>query len=371
MKKTSLLISAALLGVSIASFPAISTSVHAATAAPQTQQTTVAKTGILKVAAGKSLAVYKSADTSTPTGSALQPGSSWKYFDQKTVNGVLWINLGGNQWVNGSDTSAYSTVATPASTNTSKAISATGTVKILAGHNFAVYASPFASKPITGKTLQGGTSWRFFSEQDAGGYIWFNLGGNQWINDSDAAGLSTTSATTTSTASKTTSKKAATKQTSKSSTTPAGATKNADGLTVTPISGSVRVNYVRGYGIAVWTSPVSGKPVAGKKLMDGTSWKVFQETTVNGNTYYNLGGAQWIDAHYVIANLNTKGKEVPFSGKITTGNKRINVYADVNGNKVTRTIGAHIKLNAYGKIDNGQLWYRIGPSEYVRAIDMK
>ncbi|WP_155287573.1 SLAP domain-containing protein [Lacticaseibacillus zhaodongensis] len=377
MKKTSLLISAALLGAGVASVPAISNSVYAAAQAV-TEQTTQ-QSGTVSILPGKGVPVYTTPGAKDPIyGKSLSAGSNWKYFSTAEVNGALWFNLGGNQWISAAGTESTltntaagttststkatsstttattkaSSTTTPAKTTTSNEIVQTGgTIGILMGHDTQVYSAPDGRKPIAGKTLKGGTTWKFFTEQPGGGLIWFNLGGNQWINDGDIDGMNI-NRNTTSTAKTTTSAKS-----------------TSSSFKATAVSGSIKVNYVPGYGIAIWTSPVSGQPVPGKKLMHGTNWKVFQETTVNGHTYYNLGGAQWIDAHYVIANL--KGKETAFSGKITTGKKRINVYADVNGNKVTRTIGANVKLNAYGKINNGQLWYRIGPKEYVRAIDLK
>ncbi|WDF82373.1 SLAP domain-containing protein [Lacticaseibacillus pabuli] len=86
--------------------------------------------------------------------------------------------------------------------------------------------------------------------------------------------------------------------------------------------GVVTVNYNKNYGIQIWTkdgglvryndqdatkynevhpnlTPVKANDA--KKLQGGTTWKVFNDTTVkaNGTTYYNLGGNQYIDAAYV------------------------------------------------------------------------
>lgn len=61
----------------------------------------------------------------------------------------------------------------------------------------------------------------------------------------------------------------------------------------------VTINYVPGYGIAVWNKPTSDrKAIAGKKLKHGTSWKVLKTQTVDGKLWYNLGGDQWIDGDY-------------------------------------------------------------------------
>ena len=66
----------------------------------------------------------------------------------------------------------------------------------------------------------------------------------------------------------------------------------------------VTINYVPGYSIAVWNNYQNGH-ITGNFLKHGTSYKVF--ATVNdaqGNTWYNLGGDQWIMAKYTIDSAN-------------------------------------------------------------------
>lgn len=63
---------------------------------------------------------------------------------------------------------------------------------------------------------------------------------------------------------------------------------------------TVKVNYVPGYGIAVWNNYQGGR-VTGKFLSHGTSWKVYNTVKDSaGNTWYNLGGQQWIMAKYTV-----------------------------------------------------------------------
>lgn len=62
----------------------------------------------------------------------------------------------------------------------------------------------------------------------------------------------------------------------------------------------ITINYVPNYGIAVWNSPNAGKAATGQVLKHGTAWKVTGTKTVNGKTWYNLGGAQWIDGSYTV-----------------------------------------------------------------------
>lgn len=73
-----------------------------------------------------------------------------------------------------------------------------------------------------------------------------------------------------------------------------------------PITGKVTVHYAKGYGIQIWNNykddkkPVMVDKKHAKKLMAGTTWKVFQVATLNGHTWYNLGGNQWVSASYVV-----------------------------------------------------------------------
>lgn|GEM_PF-4678214 len=66
------------------------------------------------------------------------------------------------------------------------------------------------------------------------------------------------------------------------------------------VGGVVSVNYVPGYGIALWNSPQDSHKFLGRYLQHGTAWKVIGKTVVNGQTWYNLGGNQWIDGKYTV-----------------------------------------------------------------------
>ncbi|KRM72881.1 hypothetical protein FC34_GL000593 [Lacticaseibacillus brantae DSM 23927] len=84
------------------------------------------------------------------------------------------------------------------------------------------------------------------------------------------------------------------------------------------VSSVATVNYVPGYGIAVWQRP--GQQLTGKYLADGTRWRVFASTYVNGRYWYNLGGNQWIDGKYLklgVVNGGTGGAAVNFLGLTT------------------------------------------------------
>ena len=64
--------------------------------------------------------------------------------------------------------------------------------------------------------------------------------------------------------------------------------------------GVVMVNSKTGESIAVWNSYEDGKQQTGKYLPHQSSWKTYKKVkTVKGETWYNLGGNQWISSDNV------------------------------------------------------------------------
>ena len=61
--------------------------------------------------------------------------------------------------------------------------------------------------------------------------------------------------------------------------------------------GVVKVNAKNGQSVAVWNSYEDGRQQTGKYLPHESSWKTYKKVkTVKGETWYNLGGDQWISA---------------------------------------------------------------------------
>ena len=61
--------------------------------------------------------------------------------------------------------------------------------------------------------------------------------------------------------------------------------------------GVVKVNSKTGESVAVWNSYEDGKQQTGKYLPHQSSWKTYKKVkTVKGETWYNLGGNQWISS---------------------------------------------------------------------------
>lgn len=68
---------------------------------------------------------------------------------------------------------------------------------------------------------------------------------------------------------------------------------------VTAKSGVLTINSKPDYGVPVWRVPGQDQ-ILGKFLKDGSSWRYFRVANVNGQTWYDLGGNQWISAKSVL-----------------------------------------------------------------------
>lgn len=62
----------------------------------------------------------------------------------------------------------------------------------------------------------------------------------------------------------------------------------------------IKINYVAGYGVNIWTSYNHGH-FTGKRASHGSTWNVIQTATdAKGDTWYEVGRNQWIDGHYAV-----------------------------------------------------------------------
>lgn len=68
---------------------------------------------------------------------------------------------------------------------------------------------------------------------------------------------------------------------------------------ITAKSGVLTINSKPDYGVPVWRVPGQDQ-IAGKFLKDGSSWRYFRVANVQGQTWYDLGGNQWVSAKSVL-----------------------------------------------------------------------
>lgn len=121
----------------------------------------------------------------------------------------------------------------------------------------AVWTSPRHGHNI-GKYLKPGTVWRAFGKMPgSNGRLWFNLGGQQWV----------------------------------------------DGHYARPVKLAqiLKISYAGRGKVAVWTSPFVGHRLTGQYLAKGSRWRFFQVATgLDHQNWYNLGKNEWIPAKYVL-----------------------------------------------------------------------
>lgn len=175
--------------------------------------------------------------TMTKTSRKLAYASSWKTFGAKTVAGISWTNVGGNQWVKTSDLC----INRPASVYY---------IDYTAGYGIAVYSSP-AGK-ATSKKLAHATGWKSCGITTVNGQDWIKVGTNAWIN---ASYTSTT--------------KPATRY----------------------------VKYQVGHSIAVYSA--AGGRVNGKSLKHGTKITTFQSVRIGSLVWTNIGHNAWVQGKYL------------------------------------------------------------------------
>lgn len=141
-----------------------------------------------------------------------------------------------------------------------------GTVNYVKPYGIALWNGYGKSKDYAGRKLPAESRWATYKAVQADdGNVYFNLGGNQYIAG-DYLDLNNEYSTQ-------------------------------------YMSAVVKINYVPGYGIMIWKN-AGGTGALNKYLKHGTSWRVTSRAVINGHTWYNLGGNQWLDSKYAILTSN-------------------------------------------------------------------
>lgn len=160
----------------------------------------------------------------------LPAGSSWRYNKAQVTKGQYWFNLGGDQWVR------VGGAAKPVLT-----MSAPSTLRV---------APSFSAREI--RTLKAGSRYKYSDTRVVDNQLWFNLGGNQWVADGKLSGATTVK--------------------------PSGAKRGVISL---------------GTSLPLHTAPSQSSSVS-RMLAPGTNWQYTDVKHVAGQTWYWLGGKQWV-----------------------------------------------------------------------------
>ncbi|KRM71157.1 hypothetical protein FC34_GL001848 [Lacticaseibacillus brantae DSM 23927] len=257
------------------------------------------------------------------TNRELAEGTDWKAFQQYTdANGLVWYNLGGNQWIKSTG------VILDAKPFTYKELSKVGVVK--PGTSAPVYSLPGVKGQLNGQVLKAGTAWHISaSVYTNDGTLWYRVGTNQWVK--------------------------------------------AEFINLRGEQGFrdvATIKYAKGYGIAVWTD-ANESAATGKKLEAGSSWQVFGKTVgKNGHTFYNIGGKQWIDGTYVILRSSHSTTVVP---KSQTTIKYVPGYGIKTWQSPTSKVSGETLLDGQTysvwatEVVNNNVWYQVGDNQWIQG----
>ena len=287
---------------------------------------------------GYGIYVRKGHDSSTSAVKRIMHGSQWKVFKKWTDGHQTWYNLGGDQWVK-SDYAIYSKsgqVADGTITNINGSI----TVNYTPGYGIYVRKGHDSSTGAV-KRIMHGSQWKVFKKWTDGHQTWYNLGGDQWVK-SDYARYS------------------------EQGQEVVGTTTN--------INGSITVNYTPGYGIYIRKGHDSSTSAV-KRIMHGSQWKVFKKWTDGHQTWYNLGGDQWVKSDYAIYSKpgqNNIGEVTDISGSVQikyVPGYSINVYRGYGSHA---TYLKQIKHGTIWKVyqkytDGKQIWYNLGGDQWIQG----
>ncbi|WP_461217947.1 MucBP domain-containing protein [Lapidilactobacillus salsurivasis] len=121
------------------------------------------------------------------------------------------------------------------------------------------------------KRLPHRSRWQIFEKASRADETWYNLGGQQWVQ---AKYLKL-------------------------------AEPPRDNYHITQLKGVATINYLPGYGIALWNHYGAHRQLATwNKLPHQSRWRVFAQASNGAEIWYNLGGQQWISSKYTRVQLD-------------------------------------------------------------------
>lgn len=148
----------------------------------------------------------------------------------------------------------------------------------------------------TGRRLASGSQWKTFGYTDLSRSQSrvYNLGGNQWIEAQYLVNAAS--------GQKVAGYASQTVNQNPNNQANANAGQSSQSSALTPAAnGTIGVvGYVPNYGIALYQVSGNQASLTGRYLRNGSAWKIVGSRTINGTTYYNLGGNQWVNSQYIV-----------------------------------------------------------------------
>ncbi|AKP67241.1 glycoside hydrolase family 73 protein [Companilactobacillus ginsenosidimutans] len=203
--------------------------------------------------------VYSAANMKSPTSKILPYSSEWKTTAYVTDNdGNTFFYVGTDAYVLASDVVQKSKITNDDYVN-DVTVSYPDILKVITAPSAKLYDT---KHNLLSTSLTNGTNWRTDKKSThADGSVWYRVSNDQWVNASDVQVLGSNY--------------------------------------ITSVKGTVKINYIPGYGISVYNSPAVNNKFIGTRLADGTTWKVTSKQIVDGETWYEVP-AGWVNGKYCL-----------------------------------------------------------------------
>ena len=212
---------------------------------------------------GTGAQVYSSADKSTATGRILPYQSEWittKYVTNS--NNEKFYFVGTNSYIAASDVELKSE-KTDEDYKNDNIMSYPDIIHVTATPSAKVYNDKHQALAVS---LLNNTDWKIDKKSThSDGTIWYRVATGQWVSANDVQVKGSNYVKT--------------------------------------VSGSVKINYIPGYGVNVYNSPAANNKFTGTRLADGTTWQVTSQQIVDGQTWYRVSSG-WVNGKYCIYTSN-------------------------------------------------------------------
>ena len=187
----------------------------------------------------------------TITGRTLDPGTPWKTFGTKVINGETYYQVSTYEWVKASDVDVKSDAAITPFVSTVKTGSSPVNLVDKTG------------KVITGRGLGANSEWKTANKIELNGKTYYQVATNEWVD----ASLVTVQ----------------------------GQNVDNNNTTATPF---VSVVTTTNSPATLYTK--DGQAISGRGLGPNSEWKTANKIVLNGETYYQVATNEWVKASSLI-----------------------------------------------------------------------
>ncbi|WP_125710797.1 glucosaminidase domain-containing protein [Companilactobacillus zhongbaensis] len=204
--------------------------------------------------------VYGAANTKSGTSKILPYSSEWRTTAYvKDNDGNTFFLVGANAYVLASDVVQKSKISESNEYLNDITVDYPDILRIITAPSAKLYDT---KHNLLSPSLANGTDWRTDKKSThSDGSIWYRVSNDQWVSATDVQVLGSNYVKT--------------------------------------VKGTVKINYIPGYGVNVYNSPAANNKFTGTRLADGTTWKVTSKQIVDGQTWYEVT-AGWVNGKYCL-----------------------------------------------------------------------